>query len=116
MPEAWRAVAGAVAEATAPVRMVGDSLLRMPVATGMLMVVGRVFSEPGRKGIITCGHRIARTFWFGQGVGWHGWTGWIGLRWDCGFRQSSEAGFAGFYDLAGLGEVHHKTVPILKIR
>ena len=55
VPEAWRAVAGAVAEATTPIRMIGDSLLRMPVATGMLMVVGRVFSEPGRKGTITCG-------------------------------------------------------------
>ena len=48
VPEAWRAVAGAVAEATTPIRVIGDSLLRMPVATGMLMVVGRVFREPGR--------------------------------------------------------------------
>ena len=47
MPGTWRAVAGAVAEGTAPGNAVGDSLLRMPVATGMLMVVGRDFREPG---------------------------------------------------------------------
>ena len=57
VPEAWRAVAGAVAEATTPIRVIGDSLLRMPVATGMLMVVGRVFREPGRRGTITCGEQ-----------------------------------------------------------
>ncbi len=28
------------------------------------------------------------------------------------FDKSSEAGFAGFYDLPGLGEIHHGTVPI----
>ena len=33
MPEAWRAVAGAVAEGTAPIKAVGDSLLQRPAAT-----------------------------------------------------------------------------------
>ena len=48
MSETWRAVAGAVAAGTAPVNAAGGSLLRMPVATGMLTDgVGRVFSEPG---------------------------------------------------------------------
>ena len=37
MPGAWRAVAGAVAEGTTPIKAVGDSLLRMPIATWMLM-------------------------------------------------------------------------------
>ena len=31
------------------------------------------------------------------------------------FRKSSESGFAGFYDLTGLGELYHGTVPILVI-
>ena len=33
MPEAWRAVAGAVAEGTAPVKTTEDSLLQRPAAT-----------------------------------------------------------------------------------
>ena len=33
MSGTWRAVAGAVAEGTTPIIAVGDSLLRMPVAT-----------------------------------------------------------------------------------
>ena len=73
VPEAWRAVAGAVAEATTPIRVIGDSLLRMPVATGMLMVVGRVFREPGREGIITCGEQDST----GVLVWARGWLAWM---------------------------------------
>ena len=36
MPEAWRAVAGAVAKGTTPINAIGDSLLT-PVATWLLM-------------------------------------------------------------------------------
>ena len=69
MPGAWRAVAGAVAEGTTPINAVGDSLLRMPVATWMLMDLA-VFSGnlvgDGDGFQSPAGDMIARAFWFRQ--------------------------------------------------
>ena len=67
MPEAWGAVADAVAAATTPVNEIGDSL-NEPVATWMLMG-GRDYLKPGR-GIAFSpdAAMIARAFWRTQGA------------------------------------------------
>ena len=61
MPTAWRAVAGAVARPTTPVRTIGDSRHRRPVATLMLKWVA-VLSGTWPKIFSACKGSIARAF------------------------------------------------------
>ena len=60
-----------MAEGTAPIIAIGDSLLRVPVATGMLMGLA-VFSGnlvwDGDGFQSPAGHRVARKFYSGQEV------------------------------------------------
>ena len=68
-PGAWRVVADAVAEGTAPINPIEDSLLRMPVATGMLMglaVYSRNLVWDGDGFQSPAGDMVARAFYSGQ--------------------------------------------------
>ncbi len=65
-PGAWRVVADAVAEGTTPINPIGDSLLRMPVATGMLMGLAVYSRNLVVKGQSPAGRMIAQKFYSAQ--------------------------------------------------
>ena len=72
-----------------------------------LVLTGRERSEPGRRNrFIACAAIIEHTF-----VLWQESGDLTGAR----MRKLSEAGFTGFYDLAGLPYLQHGTVAILVI-